>query len=528
MITEYTGCHERVIFNFWTLELKYGLSLFSKYFSSICDFSFIYFALSLPADMGKPSAYAAPRAQRPSLGLHIDGMKSRKLTAKTITPKDIRRATNQNDDQDPYDTYDPTAQEQDEEGLLDAALFRSLNIKASSTVGEIKINPKVLRSVAPTTAFSSSDIDLKDMQNSMDMLSMFDQTVSTSISTEQFEAAIEKAVAKATAQSNSNHSLSLRAYNEQEAQRSSAEVLDNERFNPHEDEYGREPATGYGRADCMSMAAKSILSDQTLADVLRHTGALLSKYKSGTLPKILKNIPASPSWEPIIEVMDPLAWTPHAIQIVTKLFISQLPEDQAYLYDKNVLLEQVKESLRHNKKLPVHIFDALGKATYKPRAFYKGIVFPLANTDAHVVIVKAVASILKKSSIPVQISAPALLKLLEIPYNGAASAFIGSLIEKGYALPVTVVEELVKYYERTASEYRSQQLPLVFHAGLLAFVRKYNTAMTGEQQIRLISAVKTSPHKGGISKEILRLFNESSALFTRNVGTAFSPHQLII
>lgn len=481
--------------------------------------------------MGKPSLHAAPRAQRPSLGLHIDGMKSRKLTAKTIVPRDVRRAMDQDDDKDPYDAYDPTAEEQEEEGILDAALLRTLNIKATSTVGEIKINPKILRSLAPTNNYSTTTIDLKDMQNSMDMLKMFDETTNVPISTEQFEAAIEKAVTKATAQSNNENGLSLREYNAQEAQRASAEVevKHDGYFNPHENyEHGREVGAGYARADCMSIAAKSILSDQTLSDVLQHTGALLSKYKSGALPKILKNIPASPSWEPIVEVMNPLAWTPHAIQVVTKLFISQLPEDQAYLYDKNVLLEQVKESLRHNKKLPVHIFDALGKATYKPRAFYKGIVFPLANTDAHVIVVKAVASILKKSSIPVQISAPALLRLLEIPYNGAASAFIGSLIEKGYALPVTVIEELVRYYERTANEYKSQQLPLVFHAGLLAFVRKYNAAMTGEQQLRLISAVKASPHKGGISKEILRLFNESSVLFTRNVGTAFSPHQLII
>lgn len=478
--------------------------------------------------MGKPSLHAAPRVQRPSLGLHIDGMKSRKLTAKTITPKDIRRATDPEDNNDPYDKYDPTAQEQ-EEGILDAALLKALNVKASSTVGEIVINPKVLRSIAPTSNPNTATIDLKDMQNSMDMLKMFDESANAPISTEQFEAAIEKAVAKATSQFKNEGGLSLRDLNEQEAQRSKVETRDDGYFNPHERyEYGREVGEGYARADCMSMAAKSILSDQTLADVLQHTGLLLSKYKSGALPKILKNIPASPSWEPIVEVMNPIAWTPHAIQVVTKLFISQLPEDQAYLYDKNVLLEQVKESLRHNKKLPVHIFDALGKATYKPRAFYKGIVFPLANIDAHVIIVKAVASILKKSSIPVQISAPALLKLLEIPYNGAASAFIGSLIEKGYALPITVIEELVKYYERTAYEYKQQQLPLVFHAGLLAFVKKYNAAMTGEQQLRLISAVKMSPHKGGISKEILRLFNESSASFTGNVGVAFSPHQLII
>lgn len=79
--------------------------------------------------------HAASRAQRPSLGLHIDGMKSRKLTAKTIVPRDIRHAVGSDDDQDPYDTYDPTAQEQDEEEILDAALLKALNLKVSSTVG---------------------------------------------------------------------------------------------------------------------------------------------------------------------------------------------------------------------------------------------------------------------------------------------------------------------------------------------------------------------------------------------------------
>jgi essential nuclear protein 1 len=98
---------------------------------------------------------------------------------------------------------------------------------------------------------------------------------------------------------------------------------------------------------------------------------------------------------------------------------------------------------------------ALKKALFKPGAFYKGILLPLAESRTcslrEAVIV---GSVLAKVSVPSNHSAAALLRLSSMPYSGSTSLFIKVLINKKYALPKRVIDSLVQHFLQLQEETR--------------------------------------------------------------------------
>lgn len=60
-----------------------------------------------------------------------------------------------------------------------------------------------------------------------------------------------------------------------------------------------------------------------IADLHHRVGLLLSRYKSGKLPKAFKIIPSLRNWEEILFITRPDTWTPNACYEATKLFSSQ-------------------------------------------------------------------------------------------------------------------------------------------------------------------------------------------------------------
>jgi essential nuclear protein 1 len=61
------------------------------------------------------------------------------------------------------------------------------------------------------------------------------------------------------------------------------------------------------------------------------------------------------------------------------MLVSNLKPESVRHYLEGVLLEAVRDDIRINGKLNVHLYDALKKAVYKPAAFFKGIIFPLCE-----------------------------------------------------------------------------------------------------------------------------------------------------
>lgn len=274
-------------------------------------------------------------------------------------------------------------------------------------------------------------------------------------------------------------------------------------------------------------------------------GLLLSRYKSGALPKpcklppnasktqakliiviTVKLLPTLPQWEELLALTRPESWTTNACYEATRIFVSQKPfVTQIFL--RNVILDRVREDIHERKKLNVHLFNALKKSLYKPSAFFKGILFPLL-TEGNCTLREAtiISSVLVRVSVPVLHSAAALLRLTEIAAEqtsisssesaGATNIFIRVLLDKKYALPFKVIDGLVFHFLRfrgiaTADEMpdasslatKEAQLPLLWHKSLLVFAQRYRNDITEDQREALLDLLLVRGHKG-IGPEVRR------------------------
>jgi len=371
----------------------------------------------------------------------------------------------------------------DENYEVDLALFpKDLRAGAKRPLDQLEVDAVSLKKVRRESVLASAKINLDDMKENVDALSLFDQAGPQD--GEELLLDFEKAHAPQLA-----HLAQLAQT--QAGSRESNHIVAKPR------------AAGIVTA---------LGADPVISQAFRETGEVLSKYRSGPLPKILKGVPSSAVWEAALELTNPQSWTPHATLEVTKYFVIQLPESQAAVFLQNFLLPRVREALVGKSKLPVQLFEALQKATYKPRAFIKGLVFPCTLEACPVALVRVLTSALRQGSIPMKVAAPAIYKLACQEWTPTVSAFLGALLDKGYTLPVSVVEQVVRHYEVTAKQAPlSEQLPLVFHYSLLIFAKRYASSMTGDQQARLLGAVSRCRHSGGISDEIVNVFRTSAS-----------------
>lgn len=236
-----------------------------------------------------------------------------------------------------------------------------------------------------------------------------------------------------------------------------------------------------------------------VVEVYSKVGYLLSRYKSGPLPKALKILPSLPHWAQLLALTKPTEWTPHATFACTKIFVSNLKPTEVRVFLEGVLLDKCREDMRmNNGKLNVHLYEALKKGLYKPAAFFKGILFPLCEvrqcsqllfladvflqTGCSLKEAAIFASVLSKVSVPVLHSAAALLRLASMDYSGPNSLFIRILLDKKYALPYKVVDALVFHFIRLANSPRSKdgedKLPVLWHQSLLVFVQRLDLFLT--------------------------------------------------
>lgn len=262
-------------------------------------------------------------------------------------------------------------------------------------------------------------------------------------------------------------------------------------------------------------------------------GLLLSRYKSGKLPKPFKILPTLPQWEELLSITRPESWTTNACYEATRVFVSSTPfVIQRFL--ETVILDRVREEIHETKKLNVHLYNSLKKGLYKPAAFFKGFLFPLVSSgtctlrEAHIV-----SSVLVKMKIPVLHSAAALMRLTEIAAEqtsvatesaGATNIFIRVLLEKRYALPYKVIDSLVFHFLRfrvmpmttttttnngqktdptTALGTNDSKLPVLWHQCLLAFAQRYRNDITEDQREALLDMLIGRAHKD-IGPEVRR------------------------
>ncbi|XP_055982395.1 bystin [Sorex fumeus] len=242
--------------------------------------------------------------------------------------------------------------------------------------------------------------------------------------------------------------------------------------------------------------------DPRVLEVYRGVREVLSKYRSGKLPKAFKIIPALSNWEQILYVTEPEAWTAAAMYQATRIFASNLKERMAQRFYNLVLLPRIRDDIAEYKRLNFHLYMALKKALFKPGAWFKGILIPLCESGTctlrEAIIV---GSIITKCSIPVLHSSAAMLKLAEMEYSGANSIFLRLLLDKKYALPYRVLDALVFHFLGFRAEKR--QLPVLWHQCLLTLAQRYKADLASEQKEALLELLRLQPH-AQLSPEIRR------------------------
>lgn len=264
----------------------------------------------------------------------------------------------------------------------------------------------------------------------------------------------------------------------------------------------REKADADAAAAQAAADPEAAAREQKIQEVYGLVGNILSRYKSGRIPKAFKVIPKLRNWEDLMYLTRPDEWSPAAMYAATRIFASNLKANEVVVFYQDVLLPAVLEDISENKKLNYHLYRALKKAVYKPDAFNKGILFPLCERGGcSLREATIIGSVLSRVSIPMLHSAAALLFIAEQPYAVSNSVFIHALLNKKYALPYRVIDALVMHFTRMKNDARSP--PICWHISLLTFARRYKTEMEARQKDELKVLMRVQTH-AKVTPEIRR------------------------
>eukprot|EP00392_Amoebophrya_sp_AT5.2_P015682 g15898.t1 len=237
--------------------------------------------------------------------------------------------------------------------------------------------------------------------------------------------------------------------------------------------------------------------------VYSEIGQWLKTYKSGKMPKPFLHIPSLVNWEEVLCLTNPLDWSANAMREATKIFASQLNAKMAQRFFNLVLLPAIRQDMAENKKLNFHYYESLKKAMFKPGAFMKGILLPLALESCTLREAHIICSVLGKISVPVLHASATLVRMAEFsPWYGTTAMFMAALINKKYSLPYSVIGKLVDHFYSFLEDER--ELPLVWHRCLLVFVQRYKGEFSEEQRLKLKQLLKVHCHECGIGQEVKR------------------------
>ena len=278
----------------------------------------------------------------------------------------------------------------------------------------------------------------------------------------------------------------------------------------------REKEEADARAAAIAADPERAARDKKIAEVYGLVGNIMSRYRSGKVPKAFKVIPKLSNWEDIMYLTRPDEWTPASVYVATRLFASNLTAKQVVRFYSDILLPKCLEDIAENKKLNYHLYRSLGKAVYKPDAFIKGILFPLCE-DASCTFRQAtiIGSAVSKVSIPMLHSAAALLYISQLPYNTTNMIIMTALLEKKYALPYRALDAVVESFMKMKDDPRP--LPLIWHKCLIAFAQRYKMELTFDQKEKLKILMRAQTHHA-ITPEIRReLFS------SKNRGDLMDP-----
>lgn len=72
--------------------------------------------------------------------------------------------------------------------------------------------------------------------------------------------------------------------------------------------------------------------DDRVVDMYKGVRQILSRYRSGKLPKAFKIVPALANWEQILYLTEPESWSAATVYQATRIFSSNLKDKMAQRY----------------------------------------------------------------------------------------------------------------------------------------------------------------------------------------------------
>nr|CCC90918.1 putative bystin [Trypanosoma congolense IL3000] len=245
--------------------------------------------------------------------------------------------------------------------------------------------------------------------------------------------------------------------------------------------------------------------DPRVARVYNAIGTILKNYTSGKVPKAFKVLPNIKNWEQLLMLTRPHEWSPHATYQATRIFAASLNERMAQRFYASVLLPVVHDHMTKEKKLHPALYMAIRKALFKPVAFYKGFILPLA-ADEECTLKESlvIASVLQRMHLPPLPTAVTIVKLAQQSFSGPRSVLLRVLIDKKMAMPYQVIDALVTYFHRFIQTHsKEEKLPVLWHQTLLSFSQRYKGDLTAEQ-VELLLQVCSKHFHYLITPEIRR------------------------
>eukprot|EP00995_Heteronema_vittatum_P007590 NODE_273_length_1552_cov_266.360612_g197_i0.p1 GENE.NODE_273_length_1552_cov_266.360612_g197_i0~~NODE_273_length_1552_cov_266.360612_g197_i0.p1 ORF type:complete len:491 (-),score=126.84 NODE_273_length_1552_cov_266.360612_g197_i0:79-1356(-) len=286
--------------------------------------------------------------------------------------------------------------------------------------------------------------------------------------------------------------------------------------------------------------------DPKVKSVYAAVGRVMSKMKSGRLPKAMKILPHLDDWEELLILTSPHKWTSRAMREATKVFVSNLNEKMAQRFHNAVLLPCVRHMIKHERKIDQELYMAVRKATFKQKAFMKGFLLPLLEEGCTMREAYVLGRLVAKTSFtPVQ-AAVTIAKIALMPYTGGTSFFLRVLFEKKYQLPMAAVDAVVQHYGSFLQPgsgppvmssgsvvggaglsfpgvpagsvaggagvgAKGARFPVLWHQSLLSFLQNYKHSLTWEQVLLLQKVANKYNHfliTPEIRKELMPLINQ--------------------
>lgn len=223
-------------------------------------------------------------------------------------------------------------------------------------------------------------------------------------------------------------------------------------------------------------------SKTKILKILERTSLLLKIYRSGKVPKLLKSLPMLKNFEEILWLLRPDSWSPQALYIITRLFVSRLDNLQMGRFLSQILAPRLQEAVFRSKKISSHLFLSLKVSTNRSKNFFSSLLFPILRGQSCTLKEAIIlGSIINRASFLQENVIWSLINLLDDPCTPPKLILIRIFLSKNYTLPYRVLDILLDFFFKNSVISKNSN----FKKCVFIFFRNYSNFISNEDKKRI-------------------------------------------